>query len=179
MTIWQAARATSAAPTFFKRLKIGMPNAQEEFLDGGVGSNNPTKIMIREALDSFGQARGVACVVSIGTGVMNVSDFKVPGLVQKIIPTDLIQVFKEMITDCETIAREVDPWLSRTPGVYFRFNVEKGLEDIKLDESRELGNMKTKTIRYLEQGRTAMRVAEAVSVLCNPTTKTQLSDLSI
>lgn len=48
LTIWQAARVTSAAPTFFKRGKIGPPKLQEEFLDGGLGSNNPTKVMMRE-----------------------------------------------------------------------------------------------------------------------------------
>lgn len=37
-SIWQAARATSAAPTYFPRMNIdGI-----DFLDGGLGFNNPT-----------------------------------------------------------------------------------------------------------------------------------------
>jgi hypothetical protein len=38
--------------------------------------------------------------------------------------------------------------------------------------------MKTKTIRYLEEVGTARRITEAVSVLCNPTAKISLSELS-
>ncbi|KAJ7711149.1 hypothetical protein B0H14DRAFT_699742 [Mycena olivaceomarginata] len=34
-TIWQAGRATSAAPTFFKQIRIGRPGLEEAFLDGG------------------------------------------------------------------------------------------------------------------------------------------------
>lgn len=35
--IWEAARATSAAPAYFKRIKVG----SEELIDGGLGANNP------------------------------------------------------------------------------------------------------------------------------------------
>lgn len=178
MTIWQAARATSAAPTYFKRLKIGPRDAQEEFLDGGVGSNNPTKLMMQEASKAFEETDFVACVVSLGTGVLNIGDFKTPTLGQKIIPKELINVLKGMVTDCEHIEKDVSRWFSGKPGVYFRFNVEKGLEDIKLEDAKELANLKTKTIRYLDEDGTASRIAEAVSVLCNPTAKIPLSDLS-
>jgi predicted acylesterase/phospholipase RssA len=130
MTIWQAARATSAAPTYFKRLKIGPSNAQEEFLDGGVGSNNPTKLMMREASKAFEETDVVACIVSLGTGVMDISEFKTPTFGQKIIPKELINVLKKMATDCEVTEKEVSHWFSGKPGVYFRFNVERGLEDI-------------------------------------------------
>ena len=37
--IWEAARATSAAPSFFDSIKIG--EYGEEFTDGGTGANNP------------------------------------------------------------------------------------------------------------------------------------------
>jgi patatin-like phospholipase/acyl hydrolase len=35
--IWQAGRATSAAPSYFDRMKVG----DYEFIDGGLGFNNP------------------------------------------------------------------------------------------------------------------------------------------
>jgi len=41
--IWQAARATSAAPTFFKRIKIGR---KQEYIDGGMGCNNPSEVVL-------------------------------------------------------------------------------------------------------------------------------------
>ena len=109
---------------------------------------------------------------------MNVSEFKIPTFGQKIIPKELIDVLKEMVTDCEVVEEEVSQFFTSTSGVYFRFNAEKGLEDIKLEDAKELGSMKAKTIRYLAQGRTERSVTEAVSVLCDPTTKIPLSALS-
>ncbi|KDR66070.1 hypothetical protein GALMADRAFT_28572, partial [Galerina marginata CBS 339.88] len=40
--IWEAARATSAAPTFFKRIEIGR---DQPFIDGGLGRNNPSRVV--------------------------------------------------------------------------------------------------------------------------------------
>ena len=42
------ARATSAAPTYFPSAQIKNLNATEEFslIDGGVGLNNPSKLVI-------------------------------------------------------------------------------------------------------------------------------------
>jgi patatin-like phospholipase/acyl hydrolase len=35
--IWEAARATTAAPTYFPRMKLG----KHDYVDGGLGYNNP------------------------------------------------------------------------------------------------------------------------------------------
>ncbi|KAI9802883.1 MAG: hypothetical protein M1826_005045 [Phylliscum demangeonii] len=48
--IWEAARATTAAATFFKRIAIG----QEEFIDAGIKCNNPAIRLLTEAQDVFG-----------------------------------------------------------------------------------------------------------------------------
>lgn len=41
--IWEAARATSAAPVYFERLtRKGDSGETLEFIDGGLGWNNPT-----------------------------------------------------------------------------------------------------------------------------------------
>lgn len=47
LTIWEAARATSAAPTYFERLTVG----QDHFIDGGVGWNNPVLERVLTTLD--------------------------------------------------------------------------------------------------------------------------------
>jgi predicted acylesterase/phospholipase RssA len=67
--IWEAARATSAAPTFFKRIEIDDGSGgKEEFIDGGLRCNNPTKQVLEEAKAIFSHSRLVGCIVSIGTG---------------------------------------------------------------------------------------------------------------
>ncbi|KDR66087.1 hypothetical protein GALMADRAFT_81213, partial [Galerina marginata CBS 339.88] len=40
--IWEAARATSAAPTFFKRIEIRW---NQPFIDGGLHRNNPSRVV--------------------------------------------------------------------------------------------------------------------------------------
>ena len=65
-TIWQVARATSAATTFFKPIKVGRDEI--EFIDAGFGYNNPCEILIGEAHRQFPD-RGQMQVLSIGTGL--------------------------------------------------------------------------------------------------------------
>lgn len=50
--MWQACRATSAAPTFFDSVAIGP--FEEEFVDGGLGKNNPINVLWNEAQDAWG-----------------------------------------------------------------------------------------------------------------------------
>ena len=47
--VWQAARATSAAPTFFKPISIDRPRPAITYIDGGMGYNNPSELALNEA----------------------------------------------------------------------------------------------------------------------------------
>jgi len=47
--IWEAGRATSAAPTFFKPIKIKIPRPGATFVDGGLAYNNPAELALSEA----------------------------------------------------------------------------------------------------------------------------------
>ncbi|OXV08362.1 hypothetical protein Egran_03875, partial [Elaphomyces granulatus] len=62
--IWEAGRATSAAPTFFGPYKMedGL-----EYTDGGTIANNPTELGYQEA-SRLWQSRKIDLIVSIGTG---------------------------------------------------------------------------------------------------------------
>lgn len=60
----QVARATSAAPTFFRPLRMG---ASHCFIDGGVFANNPAICAYAEARKSFPQ-ESEFFIVSLGTG---------------------------------------------------------------------------------------------------------------
>lgn len=100
--IWEAARATTAAPTFFKRIEIGEEGqAKEEFFDGGLRCNNPVDEVLNEARDIFGNDRRVNCVVSIGTGHTGTIGLARPDAFQKVLPTKLIEVLKKIATDCQ------------------------------------------------------------------------------
>lgn len=60
---WQVAAATSAAPTYFDPARV--EGADGEWLDGGVGANDPTPLAMALALDSRPQE---VFTLSIGTG---------------------------------------------------------------------------------------------------------------
>jgi predicted acylesterase/phospholipase RssA len=148
-TIWEAARATSAAPRFFKRIYIGDPGLQEEFIDGGIGCNNPVPYLIEEAGKEFGPERTVSCIVSIGTGKPKVTAVKAPGLFQRVIPLELIKVLADMATDTETEASAMKVRFQKCPGLYHRLNIERGLEEASLEEWERLGEVKSHTMAYL------------------------------
>lgn len=75
--IWQAARATGAAPSYFR--------AFGQFLDGGLIANNPTLDAMTEiheynmalhSVERKPEAIPVSVVVSLGTGLIPVTELK-------------------------------------------------------------------------------------------------------
>jgi predicted acylesterase/phospholipase RssA len=67
--IWEAARATSAAPSFFKPISISdvSDSTKEHFIDGGVAHNNPAEVALTEARNIWTRSKRF-CLLSIGTG---------------------------------------------------------------------------------------------------------------
>lgn len=74
-TIWQVARATSAAVGLFESIKLGRDGI--EFVDAAFGYNNPCEVLIQEALKQFPGRRQMR-ILSFGTSigdVVNIGDF--------------------------------------------------------------------------------------------------------
>ncbi|KAF4946805.1 hypothetical protein FSARC_14115 [Fusarium sarcochroum] len=68
--IWEAARATSAAPTFFDSIEF---SNGATFRDGALGQNNPIFELVNEVSQEFPN-REIATIVSLGTGVSSSID---------------------------------------------------------------------------------------------------------
>lgn len=68
--IWEAARATSAAPYYFASYDKPMPDGNMNLIDGGVLTNNPVQVACEEAVRLFSSQR-VNCIVSVGTGLQS------------------------------------------------------------------------------------------------------------
>lgn len=63
--IWEVARATSAAPVYFKPIKIN----DSKYLDGGMGANNPSWLVLHEVMQMHSELENpVGLLLSIGTG---------------------------------------------------------------------------------------------------------------
>ena len=162
--IWEACRATSAAPTFFKRIEIGNPGSKVEYLDGGLGCNNPIKEVVAEAARVFGENAQVACVVSIGTGKSGNMAYDKPGTFQNLLPTELIKVLKEMATDTGKAAEEMEQRYKNL-SIYHRLDVDRGLQSVSLDEWKELGKVRLHTKNYMKMDLIDRRVDNIVEAL--------------
>jgi predicted acylesterase/phospholipase RssA len=113
--IWQAARATSAAPTYFLPIEID----DVLYGDGGLGWNNPTKEALAEARNVWPD-RPIGIVVSIGTGLeqplqLNDTGDHPPNAVRHLLHHMPAIEFKVSVaeyavkcaTSCELVHREV------------------------------------------------------------------------
>lgn len=78
LPIWQVARATSAAPTYFRPIEIpkgSMPGVVT-FKDGGFGSNNPSEEAYNDIiLKHGGNIHNMGPFISIGTGIPPIKFF--------------------------------------------------------------------------------------------------------
>nr|XP_046191072.1 calcium-independent phospholipase A2-gamma-like [Oncorhynchus gorbuscha] len=154
--MWQAIRASSAAPGYFQEYPLGKDLHQ----DGGLLINNPTALAIHECKLLWPNTP-VQCVVSLGTGryeTVNKNNTTSTSLKAKI--TNVIS----SATDTEEVHIMLDALLP--PNTYFRFNPYMS-EDIPLDESRpeRLTFLQEEGTRYLERNEAKLNKAASVLAL--------------
>jgi len=145
--IWKAARATSAAATFFDPMEIG----RQTFVDGATGMNNPVEQVLEEAKsiwpDAIAKGR-IQCLLSIGTGLPDLKKF---GDNLK----EVVETLKEIAVETEKTETRFfkNHELLGLGGRYFRFNVNKGLCDIQLDDHEKLAEIEASAEYYLDNPR--------------------------
>lgn len=146
--IWQAARATSAASTFFEPIEIGPYD--EEFVDGASGANNPIRELWTEASDIWSDVgplhETIKCLVSIGTGAPALKPFGSSML-------EVAKTLKDISLETERTAKKFgdEHYQLRREGRYFRFNVIKGLEDIGLEHANKRKEIVSATRAYISE----------------------------
>jgi patatin-like phospholipase/acyl hydrolase len=162
--IWEAARATSAAPTFFKHIEIGN---KQPFIDGGLGCNNPSKLVLKEAQVVF-PFQQIGCLVSIGTGQAEVISIRSFGFFQQIVPTDVIDVLKAISTDCEATHEDMLLLFANSPNIYFRINVEQGMQGIRRSEWDKMANVEAHTMQYLKRKKVGKKLTSLINAIQSP-----------
>ena len=171
--IWEAARATSAAPSLFEHIEIGRA---QPYIDGGLGRNNPSRIVLDEAKVLFG-ARHIGCLVSIGTGHAETITIKESGGSRQIVPTDIFATLKAITSDCEATHEAMLGLFVNLPTTYFRLNVEQGMQGIELSEWEKLSNVEAHTMQYLKRTEVVDKVASLVNVIRFPTPQLPIEQL--
>lgn len=142
-TILQACRATSAAPNFFPPILIG--DQGQEFLDGGIKSNNPVDIILSEAQDLWPTRADDAVLISLGTGNAPLSAF---GNNAK----QIVDKLKEIATETEDTAKtflEGSGRVMALNGCCYRFTVPN-LGQIGLEEWKAKGKITSLTEEYVD-----------------------------
>lgn len=140
--LWQAIRATSAAPGYFQEFTLG----NELHQDGGLLINNPTALAVHES-KSLWPNTPLECVVSLGTG-----RFENPNknnVTYTSLKTKLNNVISSA-TDTEEVHAMLDAFLP--PHTYYRFNPYIS-EEISMDENRQekLNLLQAECVRYLDR----------------------------
>src|SRR5579859_4272797 len=162
-TISEAARATSAAPTYFPEMEID----GDLYVDGGIGYNNPADEAIREARRLWGD-REIGCLLSIGTGLMEpisgamrtTEQFGsiVGGMVKGLAPLTaekltVVEYCTQVATSCQMVHLHLveHPLLQKKTdrARYYRFNVTSGMSRIGLQEASRLNEISQMTDAYL------------------------------
>ncbi|XP_073476009.1 calcium-independent phospholipase A2-gamma [Aquarana catesbeiana] len=151
--LWQAIRASSAAPGYFQEYVLGNDLHQ----DGGLLINNPCALALHECKCLWPDVQ-FQCVISLGTGRyegMGKSTATHTSLKAKL--TNVIS----SATDTEEVHRMLDALLP--PDTYFRFNPVMN-EDVPLDENRKekLNQLQSDGQQYLDRNEEKLKKAAKV-----------------
>ncbi|XP_058930785.1 calcium-independent phospholipase A2-gamma [Kogia breviceps] len=146
--MWQAIRASSAAPGYFAEYVLGNDLHQ----DGGLLLNNPSALAIHECKCLWPDIP-LECIVSLGTGRYE-SDVRNTAT-HTSLKTKLSNVINSA-TDTEEVHVMLDGLLP--PDTYFRFNPVI-CENIPLDESRneKLDQLQLEGLKYIERNEEKMK----------------------
>lgn len=144
MTVCQAARATSAAPTFLPPMLIdGI-----QYVDGALSYNNPIFMAREEARHLWGGQK-MGCIISIGTGMTTPKD------AGKSL-SRLVRFAVDKMTKSAETARAFETEMQQNNGgfeqkIYYRFNVPRGLEGIEINEVSKAPRVLAATMNYLNE----------------------------
>jgi len=155
-TIWEAVRATMAYPKLFADIEIpGIAGIKERFTGGDILSKNPTRLLLKEAKSIYPECKD-GLLLSIGSG--HCGAVKHFGTSEAL--TELQHIFEHIATFCENVADEMAEQYSGTNNVYFRFNVQHGLEREKapLEEWFYDGEILTHTKAYLSDTEVSSKI---------------------
>ncbi len=166
-SIWQVARATSAALSYFK--SIHMFDAR--YYDSATSLNNPSWEVVREvSLLAKESHDAIDLVLSIGGGNAKGNNprlrFGTGSLLQEL--TDISDVVHEKVTS-ESKLQRFD---------YFRFDVKEGLQAVRMDEWRRkprgettLEKVEMATKRYLKQDGVGASIKQCAAYLVDKRTQ--------
>jgi predicted acylesterase/phospholipase RssA len=163
-TIWEALCASMAHPELFKSIEIGDAPMQESFVDGALGCNNAIRHVLAEAKALFPGGHP-SSVLSIGAGHARTIQVPGPSPFQRFLPTNVLAVMKEIATHSGRVAQEMAERFQGTTNVYFRFNIDQGLQNVKLSDWEQLSEVSAHARAYMRKAEPSERLDRAVKAI--------------
>lgn len=120
--IWQAARATTAAPTYFPPAWVTVPYPPESYVDGGVTQNNPSPLALKEGRDMWKAKRCI--LVSVGTGIQKRADL----VGNQRTPQDDLELMDDSLTSSSQLESGHTPENISSPGSTNRHRLKGGMK---------------------------------------------------
>jgi len=162
--IWEAARATCAAPLLFKRFTMDHNGVMEDYIDSGRTCLNPQSQVAKEAGRIFTQP--ITYFVSLGTGHAELVGSQHPGGFWRLLPCSRILIAGSLgVASCDAEAESAERQYWRTPGVYFRFDVDQGLQQVSVAEWDKLPEVTQHTKQYLKKVKISQKVDVLVQII--------------
>lgn len=175
-TIWEAVRATSAALTVFEPFVHGPPGKEVRYMDAGFGYNNPSDLILQEARSLWEGDHyltlnsDVGIFLSLGTGMGHIVRMDNDSVIQTVTakfraPIKAVDAMKQIVTGTNRIHRIVADQFGSNSIRYYRFNVDQGLEGVKLFDHKRREDMEVDTDAYLEKFEVGRQVKKCVDVM--------------
>ncbi|KAL8703259.1 MAG: hypothetical protein Q9201_003565 [Fulgogasparrea decipioides] len=140
--IWEVARATSAAPSYFKSTRL----YEYRYYGAAVNVNNPSLEVYEEVSHLNKVHESIELLLSLGTGNAKGNTTKAKHSLQK-----------ELNDISDLVHRKVVEASEKDAFSYYRWDVQDGLQDVRLDEWKPgssgemtLARIERATNRYLE-----------------------------
>jgi predicted acylesterase/phospholipase RssA len=146
--IWEAARATLAAPLFFEPTKISSTNAT--FVDGAVHLNNPITEVIEEG-DYLYPGAVYRSIISIGTGWIDIGSLHISQLPFHDIIKTCIDMSQNANNAAQKFVREKQGKELAENGIYYRFDVDWGLDTVAFGQWQKLDDIDAFIESYLSR----------------------------
>ncbi|KAG8740353.1 hypothetical protein FRC10_004465 [Ceratobasidium sp. 414] len=157
--VWEAARATSAAPAFFSPIAIG--DLGVVYVDGAVSGHCNPSVLAREEAEQLWPGREICLLLSLGTG--SPTEVSLSGQVSsKLI--GFIGLSANTIQVHEASARSYNLTHESGHSPYVRLSVENTIDKIRMDDFEKMPQIASATATYLAKETSAQLLTHAVEL---------------
>ncbi|KAI4251291.1 MAG: hypothetical protein LQ352_004938 [Teloschistes flavicans] len=160
--IWEVARATSAAPSYFKSTTL----YEYRYFDAAININNPSLEVYNEVSLLNKAHESVDLLLSLGTGNAKGNTTKAKHSLQSLQ--------RELRDISDLVHHKIVDASKKASFSYYRWDVQGGLQDVRLDEWKPTSSgqntrdrIERATVRYLSDPAVVEQIRECASTLVN------------